>query len=44
MRDIDLQTKLKGDQISDKMQQIKEHSDEVEQTIDMIKLRIKGSN
>lgn len=25
MRDIDLQVKLKGDQIVDKMQQIKEH-------------------
>eukprot|EP00347_Sterkiella_histriomuscorum_P020474 403337666 len=44
MRDIDLQSKLKGDQIVDKMQQIQDHQNQVEQTIDMIKLRIKGQS
>jgi hypothetical protein len=44
MRDIVIQVKLKSDQLYDRAQEFKEHQRELEQVIDMIKLRIKSQS
>ena len=42
MKDIEIQGKLKSDRIFDKLQEFKDHQRDVEQTLDMIKLKVQS--
>lgn len=44
MKDLEIQIKVKNETIQDKIQEIKDKRKEVEQTIDMIKLKIRGES
>lgn len=42
MKDIDIQSKIKYDKIEDNLTEVKDYLAEIDQTVDMLKLRIKN--
>lgn len=44
MKDVDIQVKVKQDKLDDKIAEVRDFLAEIDQTVDMLKLRIKNQS